>query len=118
MPVTNNRSQEVLRSFRELSKRAVIEAAEIIQKAAEPSTPIDTQRMINTSDIKRAEINNGKAESGFGYTVDYAPIVHEATDENTNWTRPGSRPKWLERSANESLEAQKARMRKVMSELR
>lgn len=131
-----------IRELKGRTKKGLIEAAIILQRNAEPATPVDlsnlrhswfivTDTSVESStpaftgedsgDMKgRHKEITGKAkglakELGsdaepiviFGYSVNYAPFVHEAID--VSFKRPGAKARWLyaalQTSRAEMLEA-------------
>lgn len=87
------------------SRGGLIRAAKYIERDVEtnePLTPVDTNAMRlswTVQSIHEGSLGHRRFGIRFGYPQSYALWVHEMVDAK-NWTRPGSGPKWLERSIN------------------
>ena len=102
--VIENLNIEILK-LTEGTRLGLLRAAKFIQRdieTVEPLTPVltDTMRLSWTvKDVHQGGKGHRQFGIQFGYPEDYALWVHEMVDAK-NWTRPGSGPKWLERSIN------------------
>jgi len=77
-------------AFREV---APLILADAITK--EPRAPHDTGNLWRSQKVSEPKITPKEVYIEYGFNAEYAGIVHEMP-EKTNWTMPGSGPKFLE----------------------
>lgn len=82
----------------------VIDAQMIVRRRSAIYTPAKTGNLVNSLTTPSPIIEASRIVGTIGYTADYAPYVHENL-EATNWTKPGSGPRFLARALNESHDA-------------
>ena len=81
--------------------RGLLAAAIEIAKEAAILTPVDLSFLINS---QYTQIIPGELAAEVGYTIDYAPHVHEMP-ANTNFKKEGAENKFLEKAVNRKAEA-------------
>ena len=67
-----------------------------LQGEAQEITPVEFSPLINSA-FTNTEKLGPRFVTRVGYTIDYAPFVHEMPETNS-FTKPGTGPKFLERA--------------------
>ena len=89
------KGDEVSSEIRERAKRGVAMGANVVHMAAAPNTPM-RQGLLRASFFALMPTVEGREiVSGLGTNLVYAARIHELP-EDSNWTTPGTGPKYLE----------------------
>lgn len=76
----------------------------VLKLSKEEYVPVDTGNLKSSGEVEVKKVGKVIVQ----YTAQYALAVHERTDEDINWTVPGTGPKYLRKAYNEVVSAQQA----------
>ena len=99
--VNANLNREI-RQIRGRSQAGLDEAAAYLihdMDRTPPTIPVDTSNLRESWFTKRLRSLFGRGLR-IGFSVNYAAAVHEMIDKKTNWNKPGSGAKFLEKALN------------------
>jgi len=100
--LVTSRLNKKIQELSDITMSGLIKSAMLIRRDMEvtsPLTPVDTGNLRASFFTTSWFIEQGGFKVPFvalGYTAYYAPFVHEKTNPNVQWSRPGSGPKWFQ----------------------
>ena len=78
--------------------KGLLAAGAFIKGESQEIAPVEFGVLVNSSFSKPV----GPLRVTVGYTAEYAPFVHEFP-ESTNWTKPGTGAKFLEKAVKDNI---------------